>query len=49
VLVCGSAAGFQSVIYNGCVASGALYIQGIVFFGAGHVPVVVVDLVGLGG
>ncbi len=48
MLVNGSAAGFQSVIYNGRGASGALYIQGIVFFRAGHVPVGVGDLVGLG-
>jgi hypothetical protein len=49
VLVSGSAAGFQSGIYNSRGASGALYIQGIVFFRAGHVPVGVGDLVGLGG
>jgi hypothetical protein len=45
----GSAAGFQSGIYNSPGASGALYIQGIGFFRAGHVPVAVGDLVGLGG
>ncbi len=46
VLVSGRAAGFQSAIYHGRGASGALYIQGIVFFRAGHVPVGVGDLVG---
>jgi len=45
----GNAAGFQSGIYNSRGASGALYIQGIVFFRAGHVPVGGGDLVGLGG
>jgi hypothetical protein len=49
VLASGSAAGFQSVIYNGRGASGAFYFQGIVFFRAGHVPVGVGDLVGLEG
>jgi len=49
VLLGGRAAGFQSGIYHGRGASGALYIQEIVFFRAGHVPVGVGDLVGLGG
>jgi len=49
VLVSGGAVGFQSAIYNDHGASGALYIQGIVFFRAGHVPVGDGDLVGLGG
>ena len=48
MLVNGSAAGFQSVIYNGRDASGSLYIQGIVSFRAGHVPLGVGDYVGLG-
>jgi hypothetical protein len=39
----------DSVIYNGRGAGGALYIQGIVFFRTGRVPVEVGDLVGLGG
>ncbi len=49
VLVSGSAAGFQSAIYNGRGASGTFYTQGIVFFRAGHVPVGVGDVLCLGG
>lgn len=49
MLLGGSAVCFQSAIYNGRGASGALYIQEIVFFMAGNVPVGVGDLVGLGG
>ena len=49
VLVYGFAAGFQSTSDSGHGASGALYIQGVVFFRAGHVPVGVGDYVGLGG
>jgi hypothetical protein len=49
VLVCGCAAGFQSASDSGRGANGALYIQGVVFFRAGHVPVGVGDYVGLGG
>ena len=36
-------------LFYGSGASGAFYIQGIVFFRAGHVPVGVGDLLGLGG
>ncbi len=49
VLVCGYAAGFQSASDSGRGARGALYIQGVVFFRNGHVPVGVGDYIGLGG
>ena len=49
VLVCGCAAGFQSASDSGRGARGALYIQRVVFFRAGHVPVGVGDYIALGG
>ena len=49
MLVNGSVAGFQSMIYNDRGASGALSIQGVVLFRGGHDSVGIGDLVGLGG